>query len=247
MPVPFTISRPSVPVRRLAVALLLLGSLAPGAALAAAPHVRLCTKTIHVPAVTRTVHERVATPSRTVDTIVPPRFSTTTRHLVTQSPRTRIQVHAPRIDRTTIHVREPDRIVERHIPARTRKVRRKVLIAPARTVHRPCMRHGRHASCAVHLPAKYGVRVDTVVTHPARTVHARVKGRTTARERRTVVAPGAVERIHEGPRYRTLHVATPEVPTHPRRAHVPGRHVTVAREVVVTPAHTRTVRVPCGH
>lgn len=225
-----------------------LALLAPEFAFAADAHrQRTCVKTIHVPAVTRTVHERVTIPGRTIDTIVAPRNSVTTRRVVTSSPRTRNVIHPPRYTTTHVSEREPDRIVQRHIPAKTKRVRKKVMLHPARTVHRPCVKHGHHTTCAVHVPPTYGYRTETVVTRAARTEHRRIRGRVVSRDHREQVAHGSLERIHVGTQYRDVHVVTPEVPQHLRRRHVPARHTTVAREVVVTPAHVRRVHVPCGH
>lgn len=239
----------SATVRRGRSALAVLAASAmmlPQAGLAADPHQRTCTKTIHVPAVTKTVHEQVVIPGGTVETIVPPQMRTTTRRIVIQSPRERIFVHAPRYDHVTTKVRTPDRIVQRHVPPRTKRVREKVMIAPARTVHKPCVKHGHHTTCAVHLPAQYGYRPKSVVTQPARVEHRRVSGRTRYAEQRVLVQPGALVRLHEPTQYASVHVSTPEVPQHLRRRHIPARHTTVAREVVVSPGHTRTVHVPCG-
>ena len=230
------------------ISLTAIAFLAPQVALAADPHrARTCVKTIHVPAVTRTAHERVTIPGRTIDTIVAPRNSVTTRRVVTSSPRTRTLVHPPRYTTTHVSEREPDRIVERHIPVKTKQVRRKVMLHPARTVHKACMKHGHHTTCAVHIPPTYGYRTETVVTRHARVEHRRVRGRVVSRDHREQVAHGSIERIHVGTQYRDIHVATPEVPQHLRRHHVPARHTTVAREVIVTPAHVRKVHVPCGH
>ena len=223
-----------------------LALLGPEIALAADPHRQTCTKTVHVPARTHVVHDVVTIPGRTIDTIVPTHVRPTTRRIVTQTPRTRIVTHAPRYDDVTTHVRTPDRIIERHIPARTKRVRRKVMVAPGRTVHKPCVKHGHHTTCAVHLPPQYGYRTETVVVEHARVEHRQKPGRIERREHRVLVAPGAIERIHEGPRYASVQVAVPEIPAHLRRRHVPARHKTVARKVV-TPAHTKTVHVPCGH
>lgn len=219
---------------------------APELALAADAHRRLCAKTIHVPATTRTVHERVTVPGRTIDTIVPADVRVQTRTVVTQSPRTRIVTHAPRYRHVETRTRQPDRIVERHVPAKTKRVRRKVLTHPARTVHKPCIKHGHHTTCAVHVPAQYAYRTEHVVVRPARVEHRRVRGRITTSGHRELVAPGSLERIHVGTQYANVHVAVPEVPQHLRRRHVPAQHRTVARRIV-TPAHTRTVHVPCGH
>ena len=228
-----------------AVAALAFGM--PDFALAADAHRRTCVKTIHVPAVTKTVHERVTIPGRTIDTIVPTQRRTTERLVVTSSGRERIAIHPPRYRHVETVTRTPDRIVERHIPARTKAVRRKVMLSAARTVHKPCVKHGHHTTCAVHLPATYGYRTEHVVTHPARVEHRRVRGRDVTSGHRVLVAPGAIERTQEGPAYARVHVSTPEVPQHLRRRHVPAQHRTVARQVVVTPAHTRQVHVPCGH
>ena len=173
----------------------------PGTAHAADPHV--CYKRVHVPAATRLVRERVLiSPGATVETFVPPAIHTEHRRVVTQTSRAHRAYHPPQ----------------------SRIVKKRVLVEHARTLHKPCIRHGRHATCAVHIPARYATRVF-----------------------RHDITPGRMVTTHTAPRVRSVEVHRPVRPAYRRQSHVAPRYKTVTRRVVTKPAHMRHVRTSCGH
>ena len=215
------------------------------AARAADPHA--CYRAVHVPAVTRTVHDRVlVSPSRTIQTHVEPRVRTQKRRVLVRTGREKRVVHPARerVVKRRVLV-SPERTLVRHVAPKYRTVARKTLVRRARTLHKPCVRHGRHAMCAVHVPAKYALVHDKVLVSPGRTVREHVPARYTTRVHREIVSPRVTEKVHVAPRYRTVEVATPVAPAYTRQTHVPAKYASVPRTVVVRPAHVRHVRTAC--
>ncbi|MEQ8479845.1 MAG: hypothetical protein RIC18_04235 [Hoeflea sp.] len=158
-----------------------------------------CYQQRHHPAVYKTVHENVVVrPAGVVHETIPARYGQVSEKVLI----------------------EPERVIARHIPAVTRTVHQKVMVRPKSTGWEWRRIKGVKTLCKVVHPAQYATRAQTIVVHPARTVHERVPARYAHRTRTVVIEPA-----------RTV------------KRHVPAVVKTVARQIEVRPASSGWVQV----
>lgn len=158
-----------------------------------------CYQQRHQPAVYKTVHENVVVrPEGVVHETIPARYGQVTETVLV----------------------EPERVIARHIPAITKTVHQKVMVRPKSVGWEWRHIKGVKTLCKVVHPAQYATHAQTVVVHPARTVHERVPARYVHRTRTVVIEPA-----------RTI------------KRHVPAVVRTVARQIEVRPASSGWVQV----
>lgn len=158
-----------------------------------------CYQQVHQPAVYRTIHEQVVVrPGGVTHETIPARYGEVVEKVLV----------------------EPERLIARHIPAVVKTVHQTVLVRPKSVGWEWRHVHGVKTLCKVVHPAQYATQAQTVVVHPARTVHERVPARYAHRTRTVIVEPA-----------RTI------------ARHVPPVVKTVARTVEVRPASSGWMQV----
>ena len=170
-----------MPIRRAIISAVLASSisfpaLAGGKTLA-------CYQQVHQPAVYKTVHQQVVVrPGGVVHQTIPARYGEV-------------------MERVLI---EPERLIARHVPAVVRTVHQTVMVKPKSIGWEWRHVHGVRTLCKVVVPAQYATRTQTVVVHPARTVHERVPARFAHRSRTVIVEPARTIARHVPPVIKTV-------------------------------------------
>jgi hypothetical protein len=158
-----------------------------------------CYQQVYHPAVHKTVHQQVVVrPAGVVHETIPARYGQVTEKVLV----------------------EAEQLIARHVPAVTKTVHKKVLISPKSVGWEWRRVNGVKTLCKVVHPAQYATQAQTLVIHPARTVHERIPARYAYRTRTVLIEPA-----------RTI------------ARHVPAVVRTVARTVEVRPASSAWVQV----
>ncbi|MDX2234375.1 MAG: peptidoglycan-binding domain-containing protein [Hyphomonadaceae bacterium] len=242
-----------------AVTVVLLTS---GAAGAQAPEARpgQCFARVTIPAVMEVYsEERIVTPARTEERVIPPRYEVVDVQVLVSEPRTE-QVVVPGVYRTftETEVVTPERVEPVVIPARWETYAERVLVRPAYVTWKPGDNlFGRPATaapagaetdllCRVEVPAEYAQVTRRRVVTPERTTTRTIPAVTRQVTRRELVSPARVEARVVPAQYRTVKDRRLVSPETVETVVIPEVRRTEQLQRIVSPARMEWREVLCG-
>ena len=219
---------------------------------AAGSYAASCYEKVHQPPSYRTVYEKVlVSPGQRYYEYLPPVYGTQKRHVVVR-PAQISYSHVPaqyawQKERVLI---EPARTVSRTIPAVTRTVHRKVMVHQGGYDWEWRWINGRKVLCKIKRGPVYKTVAETVVVHPARTVHETIPARYGYEKRKVLVSPARKQKHVIPAEYGYATERVMIRPAEKRVHHSAPVYEAVARQVQVSAGHSgwRKLRIGgrCG-
>lgn len=209
-----------------------------------------CYEKVHQPPVYKTVYEKVmVSPGKKYYEHVPAVYGTQKRKALIRPAQVSYSVIPAQYGWEKQHVLiEPARTVARVIPAVTKTVHRKVMVHHGGYTWEWQWIKGRKVLCKVKRPPVYKTVAETVVVHPARTVHETIPARYGYEKRQVLISPARKQKHVIPAEYGYVSERVLIRPAEKRVHHSAPVYETVARKVQVSAGHSgwRKVRIG-GH